>query len=90
MAIPKGYQTNLNTIIEAAKADRLAILDCTDKATGKQVIALIALGEGPEGYDLIPLAKMFDGNPYEEIDPPDLEQPDPHPLPKPKSRRRTK
>lgn len=67
-----GYKKNLETIISAAKVGRLAILDCQDKATGKPVVAVVAMS-GPDAngeYDIIPLAKMFDSDPYDELRPP--------------------
>lgn len=70
MAIPKGYRANLNTIIAAAKNGDLCIMECTDKATGKTVITLCAAERKDGQVQMTPLAKMFDGNPYEELDPP--------------------
>lgn len=70
MAIPKGHRANLETIIRAAKNGDLCVMECTDKATGKPVIALCAAGRNGKEIVMSPLAKMFDGNPYEELDPP--------------------
>lgn len=73
MAIPDGYKANLETIIRAAKDDNLSLVECTDKKTGKTVIALCAMSFEDGDYLIAPFAKMFDGNPYDELDPPYLE-----------------
>lgn len=70
MAIAQGYRSNLNTIIHAAKLDDLCLMECTDKATGKTVIALCASYRENGDTVVVPLAKMFDGNPYDELNPP--------------------
>lgn len=68
--LPKGHKTNLNTLIRAAKASALAILDCQDKATGKSVAVLVAVDQSNGEFEFVPLARMFDGNPYDELNPP--------------------
>jgi hypothetical protein len=40
--------------------------------TGQPVYALCAVNYDGEMVDLVPLARMFDGNPYEELVPPGL------------------
>jgi len=70
MAIPKGYKANLDTIIRAAKNGDLCLMECTDKATGKGVIALCAAGRDGNEIVMAPLAKLFDANPYDELNPP--------------------
>ena len=69
MTIAEGYGTNLGTLIQAAKDDNLCLLECTDKA-GNTVIAVCAINFIGGAYEMVPLAKMFDGNPYEELQPP--------------------
>ena len=66
--IPEGHQKNLNTIVRAAKNGHLMLIECTDVKTGQPVFTLGAY----DGQALIPFAKMFDGNPYEELIPPSL------------------
>jgi Family of unknown function (DUF6117) len=70
MAIKKGYKENFSTLLDAASNDQLAILETQDKATGKTVIAVCAVTFDGAEYHFIPLAKMFDGNPYDELNPP--------------------
>ena len=45
-------------------------MECTDAVTGKPVIAICAVNTVNGEYEFSPLAKMFDGNPYEELNPP--------------------
>lgn len=70
--IEKGYKANLETIKLAAKHGDLALVDCQDKTTKKRVVILAAVGRDGEEFVISPLAKMFDGNPYEELNPPAL------------------
>lgn len=71
MAIAPGYKDNFATIIKAAKNDDLCLLECTDAATGRPVIVICAVMQHEDGtFQLAPFAKMFDGNPYEEVTPP--------------------
>lgn len=70
MAISDGYKHNFNTLIQAAKNDDLALLKTYDKITGKPVYAICAVQRETNGATMIPLAKLFDGNPYDELDPP--------------------
>lgn len=69
MAIPEGYKANLETLEKASRAGHLALVECKDKA-GKTVIAVCAVAFDGREYVITPLAKMFDGNPYEELEPP--------------------
>lgn len=72
MAIEKGYQANFNTLLRAAKNGDLALVECTDAKTGKKVVAICAIAAAPNRQvEISPLAKMFDGNPFEELIPPD-------------------
>lgn len=71
MAIQEGYVKNLDMIIQAAKNGDTALMECTDAVTGQTVIALCAVYQDEqEQFNFVPLAKMFDGNPYEELNPP--------------------
>ncbi|HQA79243.1 MAG TPA: DUF6117 family protein [Methanoregulaceae archaeon] len=70
--IAKGYKTNFETLKRAVKNNDACIVECRDKETGKPVIALCAVSIDPKTREhiLAPLAKLFDGNPYEELIPP--------------------
>jgi hypothetical protein len=68
--IPAGHKANLATIQSAADAGHLAVVECSDKVTGKPVHALASIAWDGEEYTITPLAKLFDGNPFEELNPP--------------------
>jgi hypothetical protein len=68
--IPEGYKTNFNTMLLAAKNGHLALMECYDKATGKPVMTVCAVSRVGGEFECAPIAKLFDGNPYEELDPP--------------------
>lgn len=71
MAIAEGYKANLETIKRAADNKDLALMECTDAKTGEPVVVLCAVWRNDEGgFNMVPLAKLFDGNPYEELIPP--------------------
>ena len=71
MPVPEGHKKNLQTIKRAANDGRLMLIECTDVKTGQPVVVLGALSDADDGgYAYVPLAKMFDGNPYEELMPP--------------------
>ena len=74
MPILKGYKANLDTIIRAAKNGDLTLIECVDNVTGAPVIVLAAVEvyaakSGDVCYVFKPLAKMFDGDPYKEVEP---------------------
>ena len=73
MTITAGYATNFETLRRASFDGNLALMECTDAATGKPVITICAVGKDNGEYVFTPLAKMFDGNPYEELAPPSLD-----------------
>ena len=64
----------LKGIISAAKADRLALMRCKDKATGMFVSVLCAViidgNDESKQYEMIPLAKLFVGDAYQQLIPP--------------------
>jgi hypothetical protein len=68
MALAKGHRKNLDTIIHAADARDLAVLECRDRHTREPVPVLAAVHQDDEGqFVFTPLARMFTGNPYEEL-----------------------
>lgn len=72
-ALTAGQRANYKTICRAAQAGDLALMDCRDRATGRPVAVLVAVHLEAGEYVLTPLARLFDGNPYDELDPPDPE-----------------
>jgi hypothetical protein len=66
-----GYKHNFETLQRAHKAGRLVMVKCEEMSTGKSVAVICAMSDTPDGqFDIVPLARMFDGNPYEELIPP--------------------
>lgn len=70
MPIQPGYRANFDTLERAMKSGDLALLECRDIKTGATVIAIVACSRDRGGVSFSPLAKMFDGNPFEELMPP--------------------
>jgi hypothetical protein len=69
--IPSGYRTNFHTMLKAAGNGDLALMECQDNASKKKVYVVCMVGRENGQYIFTPVAKMFDGNPYEEVNPPD-------------------
>jgi hypothetical protein len=74
MAIATGYQSNFETLKRAFADNRVCLAECSDAKTGKTVVTICAVGFDGTEYQMVPLAKMFDGNPYKELLPPQLEE----------------
>ena len=75
MALGKGHQKHLDTIMRAARAHDLAVLECQDRLTHAPVPVLVAVHQDDDGqYVFTPLARMFTGNPYEELLGPEEEE----------------
>lgn len=72
--IAPGYKANFETLLKAARNSDLALVECKDVVTGKPVITICAIGFDNGEYVMSPLAKMFDGSPYEELVPPQIEE----------------
>lgn len=72
MSIPEGYITNFETLKLAFSNGDVALMECQNKETKKNVYVLCAMGYDPvtEEYIPMPFAKLFDGNPFEELNPP--------------------
>lgn len=72
MALQKHTKTNFQTLKKAADNGDLALMECTENATGKKVPVLCAVSRGPAGdFIFTPFAVMIDGNPYEMFTPPE-------------------
>jgi len=68
--ISKGHKANFETLKKALKNEDVVLVECTDIETGKPVITVCAVSVVNGEYEVSPLAKMFDGNPFEELLPP--------------------
>jgi hypothetical protein len=74
--IPKGHHHNFNSLMRAAAHGHLALMECQDATTGRITCVIVMLNTEEDGStSFVPVAKLFDGNPYEEILPPADEAP---------------
>lgn len=72
MALASGDMANFGTLQRASSHGDLALLECQDKATGEYRAVVVVVQRGTDGsVEFLPVAKMFSGNPYEEILPPE-------------------
>ena len=67
MAIPDYARTNFETLMKAAKAGDLALMECTEVASGETRYVLCAVGRD---YVMTPFGHLAPGNPYETYIPP--------------------
>ena len=68
MALLEGHKTNFNTLLDAFKAGRVALVECKDAKTGEPVAVLCAVNEEEDAQiGMVPFARMFNGDPYEEL-----------------------
>lgn len=71
MALKKGDVANFDTLKKVFADENAALLECTDH-DGNYVAVICAVTRDGEDYVLTPFAKMFAGNPYKEINPPEI------------------
>lgn len=67
MAIPEHARTNFQTLVRAAKADDLALMECLDAATGEPRYVLCAVGRDGSDYLFTPFGHLAPGNPTRRI-----------------------
>ena len=66
-----GHKANFDTLRRAFAEGAVCLLECQDRATGKLVAVICAMQrDDGESANMVPFAKMFDGNPYDELNPP--------------------
>ena len=71
MAIPTGHRKNFDTLHEAFANGDVALMECQLAATGENVAVICAANRGPDGeIEFAPFAMLFNGNPYELVNPP--------------------
>ena len=64
-------EQNINALRYALSLDKLIVTTCKDVATGKDVTVLGIIYEEENNNMFIPVARLFIGNPYHEIYPPE-------------------
>jgi hypothetical protein len=70
MAISNKDKAAFECIKAGVEDGNLCLVECTEKETGKEITAVcgaIEIGDGSVMF--IPVAKLFEGNPFEEIVP---------------------
>lgn len=70
MAIPDYARTNFETLVKAAKAGDLALMECTEVESGETRYVLCAVGRETQDYVLTPFGHLAPGNPYYAYVPP--------------------
>ncbi|AMK25779.1 MULTISPECIES: DUF6117 family protein [Sphingobium] len=73
MAIPDSYRRNFQTLLRAAADGNLALLECTDAATGEPRYVICAVGRDRGDYIMTPFGHLNDGDPFAAYIPPDGE-----------------
>lgn len=69
---PEHYIEVFETMMSAADHGDLALVRCKVKATGEDAyVIVITIDEDDGSCDMVPVARLFDGNPYEQLDPPE-------------------
>ena len=76
MAIPDYARANFETLMKAAKAGDLALMECTEVVSGETRYVLCAVGRDGGDYVFTPFGHLADGNPYDAYLPPDPGNPD--------------
>jgi hypothetical protein len=62
-----GHRHNFALLQKAFAQNDVALLECKDRATGSPVVAICAVQDDGDEIEFVPLAKLFEGNPYEEL-----------------------
>ena len=74
MAIPDHARANFDTLVKAAKAGDLALMECTEVASGETRYVLCAVGRVVDqfggDYVMTPFGHLAPGNPYDAYIPP--------------------
>lgn len=70
MAIPDHARANFETLLQAAQAGDLALIECTEVASGETRYVLCAVGRDAGDYLMTPFGHLAPGNPYEAYIPP--------------------
>ena len=70
MALRKGHVQQFETLKDAFSTGRVALLEAQDAKTGKKIAIIIALNRRGKEIEFVPFARLFNGNPYREVNPP--------------------
>jgi len=71
MPLRKGHKQNFDTLRRAMLAGDAALLECQLAATGEPVAVICAANRlAGGGAEFVPLAMLFNDNPYRAVSPP--------------------
>ena len=70
--ITKRARLQFNILLNAAQNQALCITECQNRKTGKTEYVLCAHHNSQNSHAFTPLAKLFRGNPMNEITPPGI------------------
>ena len=70
MAIPDHARANFETLLKGAQAGELALMECTELASGETRYVLCAVGRDYGDYVMTPFGHLAPDNPYEAYAPP--------------------
>jgi hypothetical protein len=71
MAIPDYHRRNFQTLLRAAQSGDLALMECTEIATGLTRYVICAVGRDGADFAMTPFGHLQDGNPFEAYRPPE-------------------
>ncbi len=75
MSIRDHARANFQTLLRTAADGNLALLECTDAATGAPRYVVCAVGRDGEEFLFTPFGHLAEGNPYDAYIPPAPETP---------------
>lgn len=67
MALRAHEKANFKTLQQAALHGDLALIECQDARTHRPVAVQCAVNHARDTSELVPLARLFAGNPYREL-----------------------
>ena len=71
MSIPDNARAKFETLLHAATSGDLALIECTEIASGEVRYVICAVGRDDGDYVFTPFGHLADGNPCELYRPPD-------------------
>jgi hypothetical protein len=71
MSLTPGYKRNFETLQDAFANGDVALMECQQRTTNESVAVICAANRLPSGeIEFVPFATLFNGNPYEMVNPP--------------------
>jgi hypothetical protein len=71
MPLLDGHKLNFETLQQAFASGDVALMECQSASTGETVAVVCAANRDPDGQiEFVPFATLFNGNPYEALNPP--------------------